>query len=437
MNNGEMPLKVVRTRRMRGSGSVFQKANSSHWVVQYYKFDPDQGKSVRVREYTRLRNRAAAQKVLNDRLSKIDRGEQFETGRPATVGELYEALKTYTENNSHGRRSVAALGWRWKHLKPFFAGLRAANVTTEAVEKYKRERRKDGAAPATVNRELATLRRAFNYGKRSTPPKVFSVPYIQMFRENNARQGFIEEAEFARMTAEARLDGLWMRTFLEVAYSYGWRRGELLGLRVRQVDLRDRTIRLDPGSTKNGEGREVTMTPEVEELLRASVDGKRADDYVFTREDGKPVRDFRGAWRNLCVRAGTGHWACRKCGAALTGAKCAALTDEGTPCGGGRKYSGLIPHDFRRSAAKAARRAGVPESVIMAMGGWKTPSMFRRYAIVSSADQRAAVEMIMRDRERERAELSAREEKLVSPPFSPRTPKTDNFDNNHLPQRTQ
>lgn len=179
------------------------------------------------------------------------------------------------------------------------------------------------------------------------------------------------------------------------------------------------------------------MTPEVDELLRALVDGKRADDYVFTREDGKPVRDFRGAWRSLCVRAGTGRWVCRKCGAALTGAKCAALTDEGTPCGGQRKYSGLIPHDFRRAAAKAARRAGVPESVIMAMGGWKTPSMFRRYAIVSSADQRAAVEMIMRGRQRERAELNAREEKLVSPPFSPRTPKIDNFGNNHLAQRTQ
>jgi hypothetical protein len=51
-----------------------------------------------------------------------------------------------------------------------------------------------------------------------------------------------------------------------------------------------------------------------------------------------------------------------------------------------RKYRGLIVHDFRRSAAKALRRAGVAESVIMATGGWKTRAMFTRYAIVSSAD---------------------------------------------------
>ena len=57
-------------------------------------------------------------------------------------------------------------------------------------------------------------------------------------------------------------------------------------------------------------------------------------------------------------------------------------------------YRGLIVHDLRRSAARALRTAGVPESVIMAAGGWKTPAMFRRYAIVSSADQRALVEML-------------------------------------------
>jgi integrase len=398
---------TTKKRSRRGSGSVFQKAGSPHWVVQYYRFDPSKNKSVRVREYTRLSSRTAAQKLLTDRLSKIGRGEQFEVGRPVTVSELYSALLTFTENNGAGGRAVAGLGWRWKHLAPFFGGMRATNVTTDAVEKYKRQRRAEGAAPATVNRELATLRRAFNYGKRSTPPKVYSVPHIQMFKENNARQGFVEQDEFTRMAAEAHLDGLWMRALIEVAYTYGWRRGEMLGLKVRQVDLHSRTIRLDPGTTKNGEGREVVMTPEVEELLRAAVMKKKPTDCVFTREDGKPIKDFRGAWRNLCVRAGTGGWKCRKCAAALAAVKC--------ECGGVRKYVGLIPHDFRRSAAKAARRAGVPESVIMAMGGWKTPSMFRRYAIVSSADQRAAVEMIARERA----------EKPLSPPFGPPSPEAD------------
>jgi len=51
----------------------------------------------------------------------------------------------------------------------------------------------------------------------------------------------------------------------------------------------------------------------------------------------------------------------------------------------------VLLHDFRRSAAKALRRAGVAETVIMATGGWKTHAMFDRYAIVSHADQQDAV----------------------------------------------
>jgi integrase len=82
----------------------------------------------------------------------------------------------------------------------------------------------------------------------------------------------------------------------ETGYTYGWRHEELLALRVSQVNLVVCTIRLEPGTTKNSEGREVSMTLPVRTLLTQCVHGKGQDDYVFTREDGKPVRDFRGAW---------------------------------------------------------------------------------------------------------------------------------------------
>jgi integrase len=74
-------------------------------------------------------------------------------------------------------------------------------------------------------------------------------------------------------------------------------------MKVSQVNLLSRTIRLEPGTTKNGEGREVSMTKSVYELLAGCVSGKGADDYVFTRPDGNAVRDFRELWRNACVAA--------------------------------------------------------------------------------------------------------------------------------------
>ena len=78
----------------------------------------------------------------------------------------------------------------------------------------------------------------------------------------------------------------------------------VLNLRVDQVDLALRVIRLEPGTTKNEEGREVTMTDSVFVLLKECVHDKGPDNYVFTRKNGKRVLDFRGAWESVCEKAG-------------------------------------------------------------------------------------------------------------------------------------
>lgn len=113
--------------------------------------------------------------------------------------------------------------------------------------------------------------------------------------------------------------------------TYGWRISELLGLRVGQIDPDTRTIRLDPGTTKNREGREVTMTGPIHALLSECVAGKGPKDAVFTWPDGRPVKDFRGAWAKTTKAAGV---------------------------------PGLLFHDLRRTAARNLRRAGIAEGVI-------------------------------------------------------------------------
>jgi integrase len=163
----------------------------------------------------------------------------------------------------------------------------------------------------------------------------------------------------------------WLRAMFETGYTYGWRHEELVALRVRQVNLVAGTIRLEPGTTKNAEGREVGMTVPVRMLLTQCVHGKSQDDYVFTRENGKPVRDFRGAWARTCEAA---------------------------------KVQGLLFHDLRRTAARNLRRAGVAEGVIMKIGGWKTRSVFERYAIVSQSDIRDAMTKLEAGQQRDNAE---------------------------------
>jgi len=55
---------------------------------------------------------------------------------------------------------------------------------------------------------------------------------------------------------------------------------------------------------------------------------------------------------------------------------------------------GLLFHDLRRTAARNLRRAGIAEGVIMKIGGWRTRSVFERYAIVSQTDIAEALQKL-------------------------------------------
>ena len=57
---------------------------------------------------------------------------------------------------------------------------------------------------------------------------------------------------------------------------------------------------------------------------------------------------------------------------------------------GGRR----ILHDFRRTAARSYRKAGVSEGVVMRIGGWKTRSVFERYNIKNEQDLQEAAAQV-------------------------------------------
>jgi integrase len=281
------------------------------------------------------------------------------------------------------------------------------------LARYVDSRQEAGAQNATINRELAALKRMFSLGVKATPAKVLRMPAFPHLAENNIRQGFLEDGQYTKLVEHC--PELWFRAVLEVGRTYGWRSNELKTMRVKQIDLFKRTIRLEPGTTKNREGREVTMTTPVYMLLKECAQGKGPDEYLFTRDVKrkgmtvvrKRMGDFRKTWWKVCVKAGVGQMFCRRCGEPVAGNKC--------KCGSKNlKYVGLLFHDLRRTAARNYRRIGVGETVIMRIGGWKTRSVFERYNIVTQADVQDAVTKLEKAEQKQEAEQKQAQEAQIS-----------------------
>ena len=96
---------------------------------------------------------------------------------------LYDYLIKERKSLPRAQRSV-------NHLLKVFGRYRANAITTPKINEYIKKRLEEGAANASVNRDLAALKRIFNIATQQSPPKIERVPHIPMLGENNVRKGF-------------------------------------------------------------------------------------------------------------------------------------------------------------------------------------------------------------------------------------------------------
>jgi integrase len=307
--------------------------------------------------------------------------------------QLAEAVLEDYENEGYTSLPHAK-GRFMNHICPALGHMIAMNMTEGDLRRYRTQRRHEGAKPATIRHELELIKRAFTLGQREH--RIVG-PYVELPEVQNARKGFFEKETFTRVYNA--IEPVY-RPFLYFAYVTGWRTGEIKDLRRRHLDFTNKVIRLDPGTTKNGDARVFPMIEGLDEMLAAQVARPGfPEDYVFTYQklyksgkgksaavraragspigQPKPIGDFGKAFAMACYKAGlpcdVEPW---------------EYTDRWGNVHSGERVMRAhnVPHDFRRSAVMNLTRMQVPEKVSMDLCGHRTREVFDRYRIVTQND---------------------------------------------------
>jgi integrase len=252
---------------------LYQRGNI-FWTKVYQHGRP-------IYQSTGTSNLTEAKRILDVRRGAAQRGESVLPRVDRVRWEEAQAdLIAYYE--ATGKRDVAEAKVRTAHLGLYFAGWRIARIDTPAIHGYVVHRKQQKAAPATINRELATLSKGLRVAHQNK--KLTSqAPRIEKLQEDNIRQGFFEREQFEAVRKHLPAYAQPVVTFM---YMTGWRiRSEALPLQWRQVDFQAGTVRLEPGTTKNKDGRTFYLTPE----LRACLEAQRAATEALQRQTGRII----------------------------------------------------------------------------------------------------------------------------------------------------
>jgi len=319
---------------------------------------------------------AAIGKILND----IREGKWFPRKMRAVpfeeLADEYDRLVKTKKSYEGTEKAYIA------KIKEYFKGRMLSTLTALDVERYRKDRKdtptrsKRPRSGASVNRELACLRAMLNKGVRWKMIEKNPAARVEMFPESAGRNNFLTTQEAGRLL-DACLPHL--RPIVLCALETGMRKSEITGLKWSEI--RNGMIYLPGERTKNGKPREIPVSVRLaKELLRVRNQRKAAkvstaSDLVFQPPRARkvlkrgrvqlvtgPMKDIRAAWEAAKEKAGID--------------------------------SGFHFHDLRHTFASHQKMAGVDDYTLMEIMGHSDFAMMKRYAHLTPAHKRKAIEML-------------------------------------------
>ena len=308
----------------------------------------------RTKEEARQAERELAAECRTD----AERAER-EGASPATVKQLCEWYVLDLERRGKPAHSIARAVVTAKAIEavaPALLALPVSRVTPRDVFDFRQARLRGKAKPSTINRDLRSLRAML---KQARPD--FKFPGAAFLPEDESRVRWLTTEQEAIVFDTLRPP---FGAMAKLASLTLMRLSEVRLLRREYVHL-DQGVVLLPRAKAGA--RAVVLSAEAQKLLRrvleAASEAQAAAGWVFPSPAGRPYE------RNYVGRV----WA--------RAARAAGLVD-------------FHFHDLRHHGATVALNKGFTAPIVMALGGWQTERMMRRYAAVTDATLRAAAEAV-------------------------------------------
>ena len=317
-----------------------------------------------VRKSTGTGERRLADAILSKVKVQIIEGQYFEKA-VAQSHTFTELMDRYEQEHVLRKLRHRGVKGYMNNLRAFFGDRTLADITPKLIVAYKNKRYEDGKAPATINRELANLKKAFNLALREWEwCHQNPVTRVSMEKENNKRDRWLSEEEENQLLIAC---APWLHDLVTFALHTGMRMGEILELTWRGVDFTRRTVTVL--RSKNGERRTIPVNETVLRVLKEKAKVRSlASDLVFCSKAFTPMESghLRRSFRLALSKA---------------------------------KIEEFHFHDLRHTFATRLVQRGIDLYKVQQLLGHKSPIMTQRYAHHYPESLRDGVEILDRPRE--------------------------------------
>src|SRR5918998_4611254 len=298
------------SRRSANEGSIYRRKRDGLWVAQYL-VDTPEGTTKRRYIYGKKR------KDVADKLAEAqkERGEGLllDAGNLTVAEFLAQWLDTekesVRESTQNRRKEIVRL-----HINPHIGSTKLTKLNALHVQRLYARKLDEGLSPNTVRLIHANLSKAlqkavrwrlvaFNVARSATAPKNTTAEAQPLRREQVQR--LLDAASGDRFEA-----------LYVLALTCGLRRGELLGLRYEDIELKRGTLQVRrsfrkdkpsfPKTSKSRRSIKLSRTA-IEALKRHKMRQTMLSSWVFCTDKGKPISSQQllwQAWEDIRRKAG-------------------------------------------------------------------------------------------------------------------------------------